>query len=114
VAATLLFSGSRRSTEKTAAASVDDTTAPKMSAVRTSTPRKCTRNPDVTATLTATPTVASSTDRPSTGLIDSHRVVKPPSVRMIASATKPSTRVRSASSYSMPAPDSPSTTPSAR
>ena len=57
-------SRSRRSVEKTAAASVDDSTAPISTAVRQSSPADSGETAATTTTLTTTPTVASVERRP--------------------------------------------------
>jgi hypothetical protein len=94
VALIRLASGSRRSTEKTAAASVEATTLPRISAVRHSTPSSQCATSATTTTLTATPSVASSTANGRTGRTTDHRVVNPPSARISARATSPSSPVR--------------------
>jgi hypothetical protein len=94
VALIRLASGSRRSTEKTAAASVDATTLPRMTAVRHSTPSSQCATSATTTTLTATPSVASRTAKGSAGRTTDQRVVSPPSARMTARATSPSSAVR--------------------
>ena len=61
----------------------------------------------MTATLTNTPTVASTAASGATGRITDHWVVKPPSARITASANVPRTWVRSASSKREPEPGLP-------
>ncbi|CPU46661.1 Uncharacterised protein [Mycobacteroides abscessus] len=106
--------GSTRSTEKTAAASVEDTMAPSSSAscqsMRSST---CAPNA-VTTVLITTPTVANAPAGASTVRISANRVVKPPSTRITASAAVHTFRASSTLSNSRPSPSSPRTTPTRR
>ena len=105
---------SRRRVEKTAAASVDDSTAPYSRANCQDRPsRRCSRTP-TTATLTTTPTVASMAAAVITGRTTDQRVVRPPSAMISTSAQKPRMRVRLASSNWIPSPDSPMAMPISR
>ena len=81
--------GTTRSTENTAAASVDDTMAPSSSASCQSIPSSRCAPAAVTTMLTAMPTVASSRAGANTLRTSANRVVRPPSMRMIANATVP-------------------------
>ena len=109
-----LLTPTPRSTLKTAAASVEDSTAPHSSAVRHSRPsRTCSAAP-TTPMLTSTDTVESATPRPSEGRTARQLVVSPPSARMRTSAARPSDSVSAASLNSMPSTDSPSTIPMPR
>ena len=106
--------GSTRSTEKTAAASVEDTMAPSSSAscqsIRSS---RCAPTAVITVLIT-TPTVASAAAGASTLRMSANLVVRPPSTRMTASAAVPTFLASSTSSNSSPRPSSPSTTPTSR
>jgi hypothetical protein len=103
-----------RSTEKTAAASVEATTAPMVRESCQSKPsRKCAPSA-VTATETPTPTVASTPAGATCLEIARHRVERPPSMRMSASANVPSAWASSKSSNGMPTPSSPRTRPAPR
>ena len=79
-------SGTRRSTENTAAASVEASTAATRKAICQSHPRnKCAATP-TTSTDTPTPTVASTAAGATDRRMPDHRVVIPPSTRMRTSA----------------------------
>ena len=110
-----LGSGTTRSTENTAAASVGDVTAPSSSASSQGRPRTKWDARATMVTDTATPTVANETPRRIDGRISRQLVVRPPSARMIARAANPRACASSASSkWMLPGPDSPSTTPMSR
>ena len=103
-----------RSTLNTAAASVEASTAPHSSAIRQSKSKiRCSAAP-VTAMLTATATVDSTTPGQNDARTSGQRVVSPPSVRIRTSAASPSDSVSDAFSNWMPMPASPSSTPIAR
>ena len=103
-----------RSTLNTAAASVDDNTAPQRNATRQSrSSRKCRATP-TTPMLTATATVASVIPTPIEGRTASQRVVSPPSARMRTSAANPTDSVSAASENCRPSTDSPSRMPMPR
>ena len=87
--ASRLGSGTTRSTENTAAASVTETIAPRSSASCQFIPSRRCAPAAVIAMLTATPTVASIPAGASTRRMSENRVVRPPSIKMIASATVP-------------------------
>ena len=87
--ATRRGNGTTRSTENTAAASVEETTAPSSSASCQSIPSSRCAPAAVTAMLTAIPTVAKAAAGAKTFRTSANRVVRPPSIRMIASATVP-------------------------
>ena len=93
-------SGSRRSTEKTAAASVGEVTAPSSTESSQLSPSTKWQKTAITSTLTATPTVASETPSRITGRISGHGVVRPPSARIRISAAKPRAWATSALSNS--------------
>ena len=107
-------SGSARSTANTAAASVEDTTAPISSDTCQSKPRNRCAPRAVTSALTPTPTVASTPAGASTVLMSPQLVVRPPSIRMIASAAVPRFCATWALSKRMPSTSSPSSRPTAR
>jgi hypothetical protein len=107
-------SRSLRITANTAAASVEDTTAPSSMAVRASTSSTSQASAEVTVTLIATPTVARTPANPSTGRITGSRVVRPPSARITAKATVHRVWVSAASSKESPRPASPMDNPIAR
>jgi hypothetical protein len=108
-------SASRRSVAKTAAASVELTTAPTSSANPQVKPSSHTPSTATTTTLTTTPTVASATPGPAARRTSDHRVVNPPSARITTSAATPRVWVSPTSSNStLPGPLSPSATPRAR
>jgi hypothetical protein len=107
----LLGSGTTRSTENTAAASVGEVTAPSSTASSHGSPRTKWEPTATTATETATPMVASETPRRTEDRISRQLVVRPPSARMIASAAKPSEWATSGFSNSTPMPASPRATP---
>ncbi len=79
-------SGTVRRTEKTAAASVDDTIAPSSSEVLQSRPTSQWAPAAVTKTLIPTPTVASTVAAPITGLASRQLVLRPPSARITTRA----------------------------
>ena len=103
-----------RSTLNTAAASVEDSTAPHRNAVRHSRSSSTCSDTPTTPMLTTTATVDSAMPTPSEGRTASHRVVRPPSMRISTSAASPIDSVSSASENSMPSTDSPSSTPMPR
>ena len=83
-------SGTLRSTEKTAAESVGEQTAPSRAASHGSRPSTKVPKAHITPTLTPMPTVASN---PATGIeprISTQRVVNPPSARISTRAANPS------------------------
>ena len=82
-------SGTRRSTENTAAASVGEVIAPSSTASCQLSPSTKWPNSAITSTLTATPIVASETPSRITGRISGQGVVRPPSARISISAAKP-------------------------
>jgi hypothetical protein len=103
-----------RSTLNTAAASVEESTAPHRNAARQSRPSsRCSATP-TTAMLTTTDTVESAMPTPSDGRTAAHRVVRPPSARMSTRAPSPSDSVSGASLNWTPSTDSPSRMPIAR
>ena len=103
-----------RSTLNTAAASVEDSTAPHRNAVRHSrSSSRCSATP-TTPMLTTTATVDSAMPTPSDGFTASHRVVRPPSTRISTSAARPTDCVSGASENCSPSTDSPSRTPMPR
>ena len=105
----------KRSVAKTAAASVDATTAPSISDVTYERSKRAYAATLVTRADTSTPTVLSSAAGSSTGRTARHGVVSPPSKRMIVRPITPSVRARCGSSKSMPpGPSEPSSIPSAR
>lgn len=75
-----------RRTEKTAAASVEETIAPSSIEVRQSRPTSQCAPAAVTNTLTPTPTVASTVAAGITGLTSRQLVLRPPSARITTSA----------------------------
>ena len=81
--------GARRSTEKSAAASVEETTAPRSIPVSQSTSSSQWAEVPMTTTETAVPSVASSPAGAIAVLTDDQRVVSPPSARMTTSAATP-------------------------
>ncbi len=87
--ATRLGRGTTRSTENTAAASVEDTMAPRSRASCQSIPSRRCAPAAVIAMLTATPTVASIPAGASTRRTSENFVVRPPSIKMMASAIVP-------------------------
>ena len=88
---------SARNTLKTAAASVEDSTAPHSSAMRQSRlSSRCSAHP-VTAMFTATATVDSAIPQLNTGRITDQRVVTPPSARINTNPAMPSSAVSGAS-----------------
>ena len=87
--ATRLGKGTTRSTENTAAASVEETMAPSSSASCQSIPSSRCAPAAVITMLTATPRVASIPAGASTLRTSANLVVRPPSMRMIANATVP-------------------------
>ena len=107
-------SGSLRSTEKTAAASVGARTAPSSSASRQPRPSSQCVHAATTPMLTTTPTVARAIAAGAARLACSQLVVRPPSARISTSAPRPSVSARSALSNLMPRPLSPSARPSPR
>jgi hypothetical protein len=100
-----------RSTLNTAAASVEESTAPQSSAVRQSRPSSQCSPTLVAPILTATATVASATPGPRAERTTDQLVVRPPSARMSTSAAMPNAWVSAVSSNSMPSPDSPISRP---
>ena len=89
-----LLTPTPRSTLNTAAASVEDSTAPHSSAVRHSrSSSRCSPTP-TTPMLTSTETVDRATPTPSAGRTARQDVVRPPSTRMRTSAASPSDPVR--------------------
>ena len=104
-------SGTTRSTENTAAASVGEVTAPSSTASSHGRPRRKWATTATTVTETATPTVASVTPSRIDGFTSRQVVVRPPSARITARARKPSAWVSWGSSNSMPTPSSPRATP---
>ena len=111
---TRLGNGKKRSTENTAAASVEETMAPSSSASCQSNPSSRCAPAAVTNVLIATPTVANAPAGASCLRMSVNRVVNPPSTRMTASPTVPRFRASCASSNSSPSPSSPIATPTAR
>ena len=107
-------SGSRRRTEKTAAASVEASTAPRISAVRQSAPSRVCTATATTMTLTPTPSVAIASAVGTDLRTWRQLVVRPPSARINASAQRPSCWASSGSSNSIPSSDSPSSRPKPR
>ena len=83
-------SGRRRSTEKTAAASVGASTAPSRVAMRQSAPISQCAVAATTTMLTAVPTVASAIAAGTPARTSDQRVVMPPSARIRTSAARPS------------------------
>ena len=79
-------SGTTRSTENTAAASVEASTAPSRNACTHSTPSRRWAPTATTTTDTAVPTVASTPAGATADRIVDQRVVSPPSARITASA----------------------------
>ena len=106
--------GTWRSTEKTAAESVGDVTAPSSTAIHTSSPSTKWPKRVISPTLTAMPAVASTLASAVERRMSAQRVVRPPSARMTTRAAKPSERARSASSNFTPSPDSPMAIPTPR
>jgi hypothetical protein len=106
--------GTLRSTENTAAASVGDVIAPSRNDSVQDSPSATCDATAMTATLTATPTVARASPSPMEGRISAHRVVRPPSVKMTTRAAKPSACAVRASSKRTPSTDSPNTIPMPR
>ncbi len=78
-----------RRTEKTAAASVDETTAPRRKPVSGEKPRTKTANAPRQAAVRRTPTVERAIPCQRIGRISPHFVSKPPAKRMYASAITP-------------------------
>ena len=109
-----LLTPTPRSTLNTAAASVDDSTAPHRNAVRQSRPRATCRAVPTTAMLTTTETVDRAMPTRSAGRTADQRVVMPPSARMRTSAPSPAASVIPASENRMPSTDSPSRMPMPR
>ena len=107
-------SGTRRSTENTAAASVEASTAPTRSDTSHDQPSTTCAATATTATLTATPTVDSTAAGATAPRISGQCVVTPPSTRISTRAAYPSTCVSCSESYWMPRPDSPRASPMAR
>ncbi len=107
-------SGTRRRTEKTAAASVEDRMAATSRAVFQSSRRTNRAASATTPTDTSTPTVESTAAGATERRMPDHRVLRPPSDRMRMSAEYPSTWVSWAESNLMPSPDSPMASPMAR
>jgi hypothetical protein len=107
-------SGSLRITANTAAASVEDTTAPSSTAVRASTSSNNHASAEVTETLIATPTVARTPANPITGPSTGSRVVSPPSARITARAIVHRVWVSAALSKESPRPASPMNNPIAK
>lgn len=104
-------SGTLRSTEKTAAASVEDRIAPTSIDCCHGSPKAKSTAPATTSTETTTPIVESAAAGPTLERMCSHEVVSPPSMRMSTSAAYPRTIVRAVFSQSMPMTPSPSTSP---
>ena len=107
-------SGTTRSTENTAAASVAEMLAPSSTAIshgRSNT--KCATRA-TTVTEIATPNVANATLSRMDPRMSFQLVVTPPSARMSTKAAKPRACASSASSNWIPKPDSPRATPISR
>jgi len=103
-----------RSTEKTAAASVDETIDPSSRACRNGRSVIAQANRPVSVAVRATPAVASTTPRPRTGRTSSHSVSRPPLYRMNANATTPRPCASGALSNGMPpGPSDPASIPTA-
>ena len=104
-----------RSSENTAAASVDPTMAPTSSpSISGRSSAQHAVNPAIAA-VTSTPSVASSADGFHTDLIDAMGVCSPPSYRIIAKASVPSACAASALLKMMPPmPPSPASMPMIR
>ena len=108
-------SGTTRSTENTAAASVGRGDRAEQHRELPGQAEQVVRRPTATtATETTTPTVARESPSRIEGRASRQLVVRPPSARMTASAAKPSEWASSAFSKSMPTPASPSATPISR
>src|SRR5579875_821874 len=107
-------SGSRRSTENTAAASVGARTAPTSSASRQPRPSSQCVPPATTTMLTATPTVASAIAAGAAARACAQLVVRPPSARISTRAPRPRNSARPALLNRIPMPASPRARPSPR
>jgi hypothetical protein len=105
----------KRSVANTAAASVEETTAPSSTDCSQDRSNRAYAASPVRRALTTTPTVASSVAGTATSRSRRHEVASPPSKRIAASATTPTFRARSASSNSIPPrPSEPSSIPRPR
>ncbi len=109
-----LGSGTTRSTEKTAAASVAEVTAPSRIAISHGRPSRKWPASATMDTDTENPIVASATPSRIAGRISAQVVVSPPSARISTSAANPRACASSAFSKGTPSSDSPRTTPISR
>ena len=104
-----------RNTEKTAAASVDETIDPSRRAWASGRSVIHQAKKPVSAAVSATPAVARISPRPRTGRTSSHAVSNPPLKRMKASATTPSAWASGGLSNGMrPGPSEPASMPTSR
>ncbi len=104
-----------RRIEKTAAASVDETTAPRSRPVSGENPRTRTANAPSRTAVRTTPIVERAIPCQRTGWISSHRVSRPPEKRIYASAIIPMSCASVGSSNGIPpGPSEPASIPTMR